>query len=261
MGGVLFVDEAYDLDPLNDYKGRPIVNEILTLCENQRDDISVILAGYEDDFDKKFFSYNSGLRSRFKCVMFDDFNDEELTTIWTGMRSKKKWLEEDGVTRVVIKRLSKLAGKKGFGNAREVRVRLEKATQEAMARIGDDFSQANMVLSITDVIGEDPRLSNEKLMKVCNEIEHKIGWERVKSQVKELLKVCGMNYGRELRGEPALDIFLNRMFLGNPGTGKVNSRGPFRIFMLFCSSLSILLYRENYLCEVVWSITQRVGIS
>ncbi len=230
---VLFIDEAYELDPLNDNKGRPIVNEILRLCEDQRDDISVILAGYEDDFDEKFFNFNPGLRSRFKCIMFDDFDEEELATIWTDMRSKKKWLEEDGVTRIVVKRLSKVAGKKGFGNARDVLVRLEKATQEAMVRMGDNFSEANMVLSIIDVIGEDPRLSNGKLMKVCNEIEHKIGWERVKRQVNELVKLCGVNYGRELRGEPALDIFLNRMFLGNPGTGKVNNRGPRRAFLIF----------------------------
>ena len=94
-GGVLFIDEAYDLDPNGDSKGKPIVNEILTLCENRRDEISVILAGYEDDFEKKFFNYNAGLRSRFKCVTFDDFDYDELALIWTGMRSKKKWQEEN----------------------------------------------------------------------------------------------------------------------------------------------------------------------
>jgi hypothetical protein len=31
------------------------VNEILTLCENERDNISVVIAGYEDEFQKKFF--------------------------------------------------------------------------------------------------------------------------------------------------------------------------------------------------------------
>ena len=29
MGGVLFIDEAYQLDPIGDFKGKPIVNELL----------------------------------------------------------------------------------------------------------------------------------------------------------------------------------------------------------------------------------------
>ena len=29
MGGVFFIDEAYDLDPKGDFKGKPIVSELL----------------------------------------------------------------------------------------------------------------------------------------------------------------------------------------------------------------------------------------
>ena len=29
MDGVLFIDEAYDLDPNGDFKGKPIVSELL----------------------------------------------------------------------------------------------------------------------------------------------------------------------------------------------------------------------------------------
>jgi hypothetical protein len=29
MGGVLFIDEAYELDPIGDFKGKPVVNELL----------------------------------------------------------------------------------------------------------------------------------------------------------------------------------------------------------------------------------------
>ena len=79
MEGTIFIDEAYDLDPVGDLKGRPIVNELLTLCENERDKISVILAGYEDEFQKKFFAYNSGLKSRFREVVFEDFDEKELS--------------------------------------------------------------------------------------------------------------------------------------------------------------------------------------
>lgn len=220
LGGVLFIDEAYDLDPVGDLKGKPIVNELLTLCEDDRDKISVILAGYEDDFQKKFFAYNDGLKSRFQEVMFDDFDETELTIIWTEMRADKQWREEDGTCGVIVKRMLKMAGRKGFGNAREVRKRLEGATQAAMTRLGDEFSMDKMELKIVDVIGEDPRLKSEKLQHVLAEFDEKIGWARVKKNIDELVELCGVNYQRELLGKPALEVFLNRMFLGNPGTGK-----------------------------------------
>ena len=49
LDGVIFIDEAYDLDPAGDkFKGAPIVNELVTLTENERARLTCILAGYED---------------------------------------------------------------------------------------------------------------------------------------------------------------------------------------------------------------------
>ena len=62
-GGVLFIDEAYDLDPKGDLKGKPIVSELLVIAENKRDKLSIILAGYEDDMNQKLFSYNEGIET------------------------------------------------------------------------------------------------------------------------------------------------------------------------------------------------------
>lgn len=43
LDGVLFIDEAYALDPLADsFNGRPIVNELLKEAEDQRDRLTVI---------------------------------------------------------------------------------------------------------------------------------------------------------------------------------------------------------------------------
>jgi hypothetical protein len=160
------------------------------------------------------------LKSRFKEVSFEDFDEVELSTIWTAMRVTKKWEEAAGVSVVVVNRMLKMSGRKGFGNAREVRRRLEAATQSAMVRLGDAFSQDTMQIEVVDVMGEDPRLSNAKLRRVLDEVGRKTGWVRFKRVVNELINVCGLNYQRELQGQPPLPIFLNRLFLGNPGTGK-----------------------------------------
>ena len=193
-----------------------------TVTENERDKLSVILAGYEDDFNEKFFAYNPGLKSRFQEILFEDFNEDELSQIWKNMRQKKLWREEDSVQSVAIRRLVKSAGRKGFGNARDVRKILESATQSAMARLGKDMNEENMELKIVDIIGEDP-MENQKIQTLMKKIESKIGWRKIKNTFKELIELCSTNYAREVDGQPPLEMFLNRMFLGNPGTGKIHN--------------------------------------
>ena len=39
------------------------------VSENNRDELSIILAGYEDDMNEKFFSYNEGKKSRLSCEL------------------------------------------------------------------------------------------------------------------------------------------------------------------------------------------------
>jgi probable Rubsico expression protein CbbX len=65
MGGVLFIDEAYYLyRPENerDY-GQEAIEILLQVMENQRDDLVVIVAGYQDRMDT-FFRSNPGMSSR-----------------------------------------------------------------------------------------------------------------------------------------------------------------------------------------------------
>eukprot|EP00521_Asterionellopsis_glacialis_P011013 CAMPEP_0195308186 /NCGR_PEP_ID=MMETSP0707-20130614/38095_1 /TAXON_ID=33640 /ORGANISM="Asterionellopsis glacialis, Strain CCMP134" /LENGTH=1429 /DNA_ID=CAMNT_0040372445 /DNA_START=1573 /DNA_END=5859 /DNA_ORIENTATION=+ len=211
-GGVLFIDEAYDLDPVSDLRGKPIVNELLTVSENMRDKTSIILAGYEDDFQKKFFSYNPGLRSRFVEIHFDDYDEDELVDIWKGNLQSMKLSEADNVSKIAVSRIIKGSGKKGFGNAREVRNKLEAARDAALSRESTE-------ISIKDVLGDDPS-TNPKLLKIQKELDAKIGWARVKEAFEGLISVCSQNYRRELRGKPQINVSFNRLFLGNPGTGK-----------------------------------------
>ena len=218
--GVIFIDEAYDLDPIGDkFKGVPIANELMTTAENAREWLTVILAGYEDEMNEKFFAFNPGLKSRFTEIVFEDFDEAELLDVWNCQREERGWTEADPrLGKVVVRRLVKISGTKGFGNARAVRQKLEEATARAMAR--PDFDAAsNLVLETEDVVGENPACS-AKLHAVLAKVDNKIGWTNIKKAVHDLVEVCKTNYERELDGQPPHDIFLNRMFLGNPGTGK-----------------------------------------
>ena len=65
LGGVLFIDEAYSLNSSTsgDF-GKEGIATILKFMEDNRDNISIIAAGYPHEMET-FLDSNSGLRSRF----------------------------------------------------------------------------------------------------------------------------------------------------------------------------------------------------
>ena len=105
LGGVLFIDEAYALG--NQEKRDSFAKECIdTLCEalsDHKDNLMVIIAGYENDLNKCFFSYNKGLDSRFTWrFKTDDYTAKELNLIfhkkikeigWKNDKLKDNWFE------------------------------------------------------------------------------------------------------------------------------------------------------------------------
>src|SRR5579862_68867 len=83
MGWVLFIDEAYYLyRPENerDY-GQEAIEILLQVMENQREDLVVILAGYQDRM-STFFRSNPGMSSRIAHhIDFPDYSTAELAAI------------------------------------------------------------------------------------------------------------------------------------------------------------------------------------
>ena len=84
LGGVLFIDEAYALG--NPEKRDSFSKECIdTLCEalsDYKDNLMVIVAGYEDELKNCFFGYNQGLDSRFTWrFKTTDYTPTELKSI------------------------------------------------------------------------------------------------------------------------------------------------------------------------------------
>ena len=100
LGGVLFIDEAYALG--NSEQKDSFAKEALdTLCEalsNHKDDLMVIIAGYENELNECFFSFNQGLESRFPWrFKTDDYKSDELKLIFKKQVFDNQWKidEED----------------------------------------------------------------------------------------------------------------------------------------------------------------------
>eukprot|EP00939_MAST-03C_sp_MAST-3C-sp1_P004760 g4760.t1 len=222
-GGVLFMDEAYDLDPKNNPVGRAILNEIMSVAEDYRDCLTIILAGYPKDIEEKLYAFNAGIASRFVNVHFEDFNEAQLASIWNDLLKKNGWaVEEPKVSAVVARRLARRIKTPNFGNARSVRKLFESAVKRGKLRyLRNKKDGAQPILTMEDVIGKEPSESSiPALKRAMDDLRAQVGLAKVKESVYRLVDVAKANYEKELQGEEVTDVALNRLFVGNPGTGK-----------------------------------------
>ena len=103
LGGVLFIDEAYALG--NPEKRDSFAKECIdTLCEllsDNKSDLMVIIAGYEEELKNCFFSYNQGLDSRFTWrFKTDDYNSEELYLIFKKKVTEIEWKLSENINNI-----------------------------------------------------------------------------------------------------------------------------------------------------------------
>lgn len=124
LGGVLFIDEAYSLSSggENDF-GREAIETILKAMEDHRDDLIVIVAGYDEPM-QKFLSSNPGLESRFnKYFYFPDYTGEQLLAIFKNQCKKNSYTlspEAEEAAKALFDRLYEERDD-NFGNGRDVR--------------------------------------------------------------------------------------------------------------------------------------------
>jgi len=126
LGGILFIDEAYALAPDvgagNDF-GREAIETLLKLMEDNRDDLIVIVAGYNEPMER-FITSNPGLESRFnRYFYFEDYNSGELYDIFDIMCVKSEYILTDDAKDFAREHFSVIYENRdeNFGNARHVR--------------------------------------------------------------------------------------------------------------------------------------------
>ena len=137
MGGVLFIDEAYYLyRPENerDY-GQEAIEILLQEMENHRDDLVVILAGYEDRMDR-FFRSNPGLSSRIAHhIAFPDYTPRELLAIADLMLAQMQYTLSDDARATLEEYIERRQAQPHFANARSIRNALDRARLRQASRL------------------------------------------------------------------------------------------------------------------------------
>ena len=146
---------------------------------------------------------------------------------------EKRWRQrmqvDDGATglysRIVTRRLGRRRGCPGFGNARALETTLSAIAERQADRISKErrsgLSPDDFHLSKEDLIGPEP---SKAILgsSAWKKLQGLTGLKSVKESLRAAVDRIQVNYHRELQEKSPIQISLNRVFLGSPGTGKTS---------------------------------------
>jgi hypothetical protein len=139
LGGILFIDEAYTLASTHgeDQYGQEAIDTILKYMEDHREDLVVIVAGYENLMGE-FLQSNPGMKSRFnKYFLFSDYTEEELVEIFLCISFNSSYFldeQAEAQLRGIIKEIIQNKPE-NFGNGRTMRNLFERTLANQANRI------------------------------------------------------------------------------------------------------------------------------
>jgi SpoVK/Ycf46/Vps4 family AAA+-type ATPase len=239
LGRVLFIDEAYSLvnegDGQADRFGAEAVQTLLKRAEDDRENLIIILAGYEKQTEA-FLATNPGMASRFATrIKFPTYSTEELLDLAeTQLRGKQEGLAPDArpVLWRILDGVSRRRITDELGNGRFVRTLLEKAGQARDVRVmgggGDPRAEDLITIGAADLERAFSELTSRlrgyedtpTLESAIAELDELVGLEPVKQQVRAIaaqLRVAKLRDRQGLTSQPPARHFV---FTGPPGTGK-----------------------------------------
>lgn len=225
MGGVLFIDEAYQLSKKNDRKdfGHQAIETLVTELENHRSGFIAIFAGYTDEMND-FLNENPGLRSRIPNVIeFDDYTPDEIGEIVVSQMEKDWHFDKTHLMEVTSSMYGQLP-KEDQGNGRWARNFSESLIDSQKVWLADHEDVEDAKYITNDLIDQVAGISTHKkadgLNDLMKQLDSMIGLENVKKSVHSLVKIARVN-SKLNDGMPESQLPTYHMvFTGNPGTGK-----------------------------------------
>lgn len=221
-GGVLFIDEAYSM------KSDTAVTVLIQEMENRRDEVIVILAGYNERM-KEFMKINEGLKSRIPhWIDFPDYSADELTAIFKLMINERGFSATDGAVKEAHYIFEKVRNTDNFGNGRFVRNMIDRAAQNQAVRLlstrekADDISPGELFrISKNDICMLEEGLKKERAIGTAKkELDEMVGLSSVKEIIHKAIAHYKLNKICIDKGIARENASFHMVFTGNPGTAK-----------------------------------------
>ena len=212
IGGVLFVDEFY-LFAENEW-GKKALETLMKEMEDNRDNLTVIFAGYEERL-PELFKVNPGFKTRVNRVLhFADYSSAEMVQMFEMMARKENGLQlTSEANEKLLRYIDSYVKRGGIGNGRGVRNLFEKMKGLRALRHANDIS------ILPEDLPEPISFKQEEAEAIIEGLEKRfIGLPQVKAFFRMMFN---RQRGYELRGETVSGM-NNCIFLGNPGTGKTS---------------------------------------
>ena len=239
LGGVLFIDEAYSLvnegDGQADRFGTEAVQTLLKRAEDNRENLIIILAGYEKQMET-FLASNPGLASRFATrLKFPSYSPPEMMALAESALDRRGEVLDPDARPVLWRTLEEVGRRRmtdDLGNGRFVRSLLEKAGQARDVRVMTGTAEP-AAKDLVTIRGSDLEKAFAELTSrlrgyedtptvegAIAELDELVGLEPVKQQVRAIaaqLRVARLRDTHGLTSQPPTRHFV---FTGPPGTGK-----------------------------------------
>ena len=194
--------------------------------------IVMVIAGYMDEGLSNQIRYRAVVESQLRIIRLQNYTEEQLCVIFERM--VQKWFNKkmilDGelgvpsaYVKILIRKLRRSSTDEKFTNIWP----LKKAFLEASRRQVERFRQArkdgkfleDFFMTKEDLLGPKPQWTPDE-SSAWKELQELKGLEDVKESIRSIVNQANLNYEREMSGRDPLQMTANRVFLGNPGTGK-----------------------------------------
>ncbi len=229
QGGILFIDEAYDL--ITEHKADPgqlIISALLAaMADETNRDFMVIFAGYTLPMES-LLSKNPGLRSRLTPLYFEDYNAEELIQIGEGWMARNCYTMTADARRYFEMVVTSAYASRGenFGNARYVVNLLENEIQPAMAeRVMEQetlFAPLGLLTTIEACDIPNYHSEGEGAEDAVAKLDKMVGLSSLKGEIRSHLSYIRFVQARRRNQIETSIPPLHMIFTGNPGTGKTS---------------------------------------